>query len=143
MRSICVSIAVAFLPLCACADELTAQVAKGHETQLRPALAGVGIQFVYEDQKLSAGERSDVTQLKIPLLRIPAGTQAMAYDWETGSFHGAGVHEGKRKVATTQLADYFDVANQVSADVSYVVNVYQDTPEKTRRLAETVKSKGY
>jgi hypothetical protein len=77
------------------------------------------------------------------VLRFPAGTHAMYFDWETGKYTGAARFEKGGEMRSGGIGEFFALARKCNARVSYVVNLYQDKPEKTRRLAEKIKSSGW
>lgn len=109
-------------------------------------LNGGSLVTTYEDQPLSDSVLAAVEALRPGLLRFPAGTFANYYDWKTGTYQVAGtpdVASPRRRLRSFPIDSLFSLARRWGARVSYVVNVYQDPPEKTAELARYIKDHGY
>ncbi|HBG46010.1 MAG TPA: hypothetical protein DDW94_03380 [Deltaproteobacteria bacterium] len=105
-------------------------------------LGGASIVLTYKDQWTGLPEENEVAGYSPAVLRFPAGTHAMYFDWETGNYSGAKINAARER-SGYGVDKFFELSARYGAKASYIVNIYQDTPEKTGRLAEYFKAKGY
>lgn len=105
-------------------------------------LGGASLVLTFKDQWGKIVD-DEVSKIHPPVLRFPAGTHAMYYDWETGKYSPWPRFRGNRELMELSIDKFFGLAKKYNAEVSYIVNVYQDTPQKTGRLAQHIKSKGF
>jgi hypothetical protein len=115
---------------------------QGAEKPVSPALGGSSIVLTYKDQWAGISAENEVAPLPPGVLRFPAGTHAMYFDWETGKYSGDKIN-AKRELSGYGIDKFFSLASRYNADVSYIVNIYRDSPEKTGRLAKRIKESGY
>lgn len=104
-------------------------------------LTGMGHVETFVDQKMSVFEQEALCHLTPSVMRFPAGTHAMHYDWESQHYSKFSKNKS-RHLATQSIDTFFAQARRCGAKVAYVVNVF-DPPGKTLRLAEYLRRKGY
>lgn len=121
---------------------LRAEIDVADARAITAAMAGTSIVLTYKDQWAGSAEEDEVAKNPPKLLRFPAGTHAMFFDWETGKYSGEGINPA-RKTSGYQVNSFFELAGRYGSEVSYIVNVFQDTPEKTGRLARYIHAKGF
>lgn len=113
---------------------------------LSPAdLAGINLNIAV-DEDWDECLLTELPKLSPSVLRFPAGTEAMFYDWETGDLNYPDYLlslKGKRKKDSVAIDYFFGIAHKNRSKVAYIVNLFQDSPEKTERLATYVRDKGY
>lgn len=124
------------------AAPLSISMEKGAEKPVSPALGGSSIVLTYKDQWAGISAEDEIAPLPPRVLRFPAGTHAMYFDWETGNYSGVKITT-KRELSGYGIDKFFSLAARYNADVSYIVNIYRDSPEKTGRLASRLKASGY
>lgn len=107
------------------------------------ALGGASIQLTFkENLDAFSAVADEICALAPPVLRFPSGMHAMFYDWQTGKYSQEKLGKG-RVLLINPIDSFFEIAEKCKADVSYIVNVYQDPPKKTRELAKYLALKGY
>jgi hypothetical protein len=148
---------VALVALAACASRAFVPVAVADESashgvvlEAGPAvpmagrdLLGISPLLTFTDQWLGEKDAAALCALHPSVLRFPGGTHANYYDWTEGKYVNTERFSGRHPWSTAPVDEFFELARRCGARVAYVVNVYQDSPDKTRRLAEKIKSAGY
>lgn len=109
----------------------------GNKYEINKDIFGANILLVYKDQLFSNEILSEIQKLKINLHRIPGGMHGMFFDWKTGEYSGRnGRYDlAKRPLSNVDLSYHLNLSMRVAKTINYLVNVNQDSPQKTKRLA--------
>lgn len=117
---------------------------QGVNQYINKDITGLSIVPSFEEDWVGKREEPEIKPLMPAVLRFPAGMQAMFYDWETGNLIGRDPDiKAGTKILPMKIEDFFLLARRNASRVSYVVNLFQDSAEKTARLARYVKDNGY
>lgn len=126
------------------AKDLLVDIREVDYLPLSDKLSCATLQTTFKGQWKGQVFTDSVESLALSMVRFPAGMDSMYYDWESGTYSGSGGrYTGKRKTENHKVDDFFNLAKKFKTDLSYVVNINQDSPEKTERLARYIKASGY
>jgi len=124
-------------------DTLQVSTINDYEFQVYNDISGITISTTFFKDKINFDLDSLLIELSPSLLRFPSGSHAMRYDWEQGIYEFKGPTKGNKENQKLKIDSFINMADRYDSEIIYIVNVFQDSPRKTARLARFIQSKQF